>query len=158
MFVDAEVLRRQVPNWVPNSVFNYLTHVQTGEPIRVIARAKGCHASTILRQIQNTEARRDDLLIDLALRRLTAAIGRQTGTSNIEGKWTSMTKHDKPASKALPDEDELKREAPRMLRRLNEQGASLAIARDMEKAVIVKDAGDGQTLKTAVLDLSLIHI
>jgi hypothetical protein len=52
----------------------------------------------------------------------------------------------------LPDDTELNREAPRVLRRLNEAGACLAIGRDMEKAVVVRDMPDGQTLRTAVVD------
>ncbi len=52
----------------------------------------------------------------------------------------------------LIDDVELRRVAPRFLRRLNETGACLAIARDMENAVIVRDAADGQTLRTAVLE------
>lgn len=53
------------------------------------------------------------------------------------------------------EDEELRREAPRLLRRLNEAGACLAIARDMEKAVIVREDGDGQTVRTAVLECHL---
>lgn len=52
----------------------------------------------------------------------------------------------------LLDDDELRKVAPRLLRRLNETGACLAIARDMDKAVIVRETGDGQSLRTAVFD------
>ena len=55
----------------------------------------------------------------------------------------------------LPDDAEIKRSAPRILRRLNEQGACLAIAKDMDMAVVVRDDSDGQTLRTAVLDRKL---
>jgi hypothetical protein len=55
----------------------------------------------------------------------------------------------------LPDEAEIKRNAPRILRRLNEQGACLAIAEDMDMAVVVRDGPDGQALRTAVIDRKL---
>jgi hypothetical protein len=56
---------------------------------------------------------------------------------------------------ALPSDSELRRLAPRILRRLNEQGACLAIAKDMDTAVVVRDNADGQTMKTAKLDRKL---
>lgn len=51
----------------------------------------------------------------------------------------------------VPDEETIRKEAPRILRRLNETGACLAIAQDMENAVIVRDMPDGQALRTAVV-------
>lgn len=66
-----------------------------------------------------------------------------------------MTRSSTLAAEAAADDDELMREAPRILRRLNEAGASLAIAKDMEKAVVVRDAPDGQTMRTAVMDRTI---
>ena len=51
-----------------------------------------------------------------------------------------------------PTEETLDREARRVLRRLNEPGACLAIAKDMEKAVVARDSADGRTMRTAVVD------
>lgn len=56
------------------------------------------------------------------------------------------------ANSTVLDDKELRREAPRLLRRLNEAGACLAIAKDMDKAVIVRDTEDGRTIRTAVLE------
>ena len=56
---------------------------------------------------------------------------------------------------AMTDETQIRKEAPRILRRLNETGACLAIARDMEKAVVVRDTPDGRTIRTAVLERPL---
>jgi len=61
-----------MPEWVPPAAKVYLTHVCDGIPIRELARTKGCHASTVLRQIRKIEAERDDPLKDEALERLTA--------------------------------------------------------------------------------------
>lgn len=52
----------------------------------------------------------------------------------------------------LPDAAELRREARRVLRRLCEPGAVLAVALDMEKAVVVRDTASGTTERLAVLD------
>lgn len=54
-----------------------------------------------------------------------------------------------------PDDVDLKRDAPRILRRLNEAGATLAVAEDMEKGVVVRDMANGQTIRTAICDRSL---
>ncbi len=51
-----------------------------------------------------------------------------------------------------PDETTLAREARRVLRRLCESGAVLAVAAEMEKAVVVRDTGEGGSTRTAVVD------
>jgi len=66
---------QQVPSWVPEAALNYLAHTETGVPIRALARRVGRHASTVLRQIRAFETRRDDLLVDEALRRLGSILG-----------------------------------------------------------------------------------
>lgn len=49
-------------------------------------------------------------------------------------------------------ESRLKSEARRVLRRLCETGALLAVSADMDKAVVVRDTGSGQTLRTAIVE------
>ena len=51
----------------------------------------------------------------------------------------------------FPKDADVEREARRILRRLSEPGACLAVAKDMEKAVVVRDSA-GQTVRTAVVD------
>lgn len=55
----------------------------------------------------------------------------------------------------VPDEETLVREAPRVLRRLCETGAVLAVAAEMEKAVVVRDTPEGGSARTAVVDSHL---
>lgn len=137
-----------LPKWVPIETRRYLAHIESGESIRAIARAEGCHASTILRQVRRIESRRDDVLVDLALRRLEQLSGKE----KARAMKNSAKKVSVGEEGALKD-TELRREAPRILRRLNEPGASLAIAKDMEKAVVVRDGGaDGQAIRTAIID------
>ena len=54
-----------------------------------------------------------------------------------------------------PSEAEIAREGRRILRRLCETGAMLAVAKDMEKAVVVRDAVDGNNTRTAVVDRAI---
>ncbi len=146
------VADRDLPNWVPEAARNYIDHTENGRTIRELAREAGCHASTVLRQVRKTEARRDDPLIDKALVDLGA---RHTppGSSDIHKAKDSpnMNAMTRPPV-AAPDEETVVREARRILRRLCEPGACLAVAQDMEKAVVVRETGDGKTTRTAVVD------
>ncbi|MBY6006331.1 helix-turn-helix domain containing protein [Salipiger bermudensis] len=137
------------PAWVPDDARNYLAHTVDGEAIRKLAREAGCHASTVLRQVRRIETLRDDPLVDGALSRLgamrTRAIARQATKER-----TQMTDFSGPD--AAPDERKLSREARRVLRRLCERGAVLAVAAEMDKAVVVRDTGEGGSARTAVVD------
>lgn len=144
-----------VPAWVPQEVRHYLAHTEQGQSIRSLARVAGCHASTILRQVRRYETRRDDFLVDRALTRLGSAQSTDFAAfSDVEDEDT-MTLAVKTNEVVMPDEAEIRAEAPRVLRRLNEPGACLAIAEDMEKAVIVREDASGQTLRTAVIERPL---
>lgn len=140
-----------LPAWVPQAARNYLVHTEQGCSIRELARDAGCHASTILRQVRKTELRRDDVLVDEAL--------AQLGAEHLSGETENET-----AKKAIPmnamirrepttpDETTIEREARRILRRLCEPQACLAVAKDMEKAVVVRESSDGNPTRTAVVD------
>lgn len=135
-----------IPGWVPTEARHYLSHVELGKPIRALARSAECHASTILRQIRKLETRRDDPLIDDALETL----GRVSRTKTTFNKDTPvMTDLDKTT---MPDDETLTSEARRILRRLCETGAVLAVAAEMEKAVVVRDGAGGSSTRTAVVD------
>ncbi|KMW56852.1 Glutamate synthase [NADPH] large chain [Candidatus Rhodobacter oscarellae] len=58
-------------------------------------------------------------------------------------------------AETLPDTANLETEARRILRRLCEPEACLAIAPKMEKAVVVRELPDGRTIRTAVLDRAI---
>ncbi len=55
------------------------------------------------------------------------------------------------------DEQALTREGMRVLRRLAEPSAVMAIAPDLEKAVVIRELPDGKSLRTAVLERSVAH-
>ncbi len=139
---------RLLPRWVPVSVRRYLLHTEYGLPIRALARLSGCHASTVLRQVRKFENRRDDLLVDEALECLGRRRFRNLDRASKEFAQMSAPIRNTPP---CPDEATLEREARRVLRRLCEPGATLAVAREMEKAVVVRELPGGRTTRTAVV-------
>ena len=138
------------PPWLPPDLQIYLDHTEAGRSIRSLARERGCHPSTVLRQIRRHELRRDDPLLDTALVRLAAA-RRQPGRQSHE-ETCDMNAQPRTPKKSLPDEDRINAEARRILRRLAEPDAVMAISPGMDKAVVVRDPPDGRPVRTAVLD------
>jgi len=170
---DTDPLPDEVPDWVPAEARRYIAHTVSGESIRALARKAGCHASTVLRQVRKLELRRDDPLVDAALDRLSALQGldgpqakehdgmtsTQTEPGNpaalaVRTGGSTVARGEKPSA-AAPSDADLEREAPRILRRLCEAGAVLAVAENMEKAVIVRDDADGTSTRTAVVDAAI---
>lgn len=145
----SQTLRAALPNWVPQGALHYLAHTELGQPIRALARSADCHASTILRQIRRIETRRDDPLVDAALRRL----GQVHHMETLSEPQEEDAEMPVPPSDliAVPDAQTLNREAMRILRRLCETGAVLAVAAEMEKAVVVRDTAGGSSTRTAVV-------
>ncbi|MCF6443260.1 DUF6456 domain-containing protein [Nereida sp. MMG025] len=133
------------PSWVPDSARHYLWHTEAGHSIRALARNAGCHASTVLRQVRKLENRREDMLIDEALTHLGAL--HRDKTQAPEQKSTHQSGPD-----ICTDEATINKEARRILRRLSESGAMLAVAKEMEKAVVVRTAADNSTTRTATVD------
>lgn len=141
-----------VPRWVPDNVLFYIAHTEYGVSIRRLARLAGCHASTILRQVRSLEARRDDPLVDAALKDL-GPTQAQIASHNTDKEFATM-----PDTVSMPslteDISEFEKEACRILRRLAETGAVLAVAEGMEKAVVIRETGNGDQARTAVVSLA----
>ena len=135
-------MRTALPGWVPEEARTYLEHVETGTSIREIARGQGRHASTVLRQIRRFENRRDDPLVDEALAELGRAEPEVPHTASET--IVTLTK--------IVDDPTLAREGKRVLRRLAESGAVLAVAEGLEKAVVVRETSDTRSVRTAVVD------
>jgi len=138
------------PGWVPEAAAHYIRHVEHGLSLRQLARLSGCHPSTVLRQVRRLENRRDDPLVDAALRQL----GKSTTDKAPFAKGEPMAAHSRRDCTQTDDET-LDREARRILRRLTESGAVLAVVPDMEKAVVVRDTASGTTQRTAVVDTQI---
>lgn len=137
---------RDLPKWVPLAAKHYLAHTEDGLSIRALARATDCHPSTILRQVRRFEGRRDDPLIDAALKALA------------DQSSTDAAKAHKPAASNTDVQDDrltqerIDQDAKRILRRLCEPRAVLAVAREMETAVVVRETETGDSLRTAIVD------
>ncbi|HEX9858238.1 MAG TPA: DUF6456 domain-containing protein [Paracoccaceae bacterium] len=148
-----------LPAWLPEAVRLYLDHTEDGLSLRALARREGCHASTVMRQVRRYENRRDDPLVDEAL----AALGRVQGSRSPDPSKTDPAKKDAPDMTApirtqsamaslVLDDASIAREARRILRRMAEPGAVLAIAPDLDKAAVLRQASDGRMIQTAVVD------
>ncbi|MEM8692850.1 MAG: DUF6456 domain-containing protein [Pseudomonadota bacterium] len=141
-----------LPAWLPEAAKNYLVHTEVGLPIRELARKSGCHASTVLRQIRKFETRRDDPLVDAALRKLGADLGPGVSVSQFTQSEDVQPMAAHQQAESNEEKGGLSQDAARILRRLCETGAVLAVALDMEKAVVVREGQTGSAQKTAVVD------
>ncbi|MBA3909015.1 MAG: helix-turn-helix domain containing protein [Rhodobacter sp.] len=153
-----ELTAASLPDWLPAAVRHYLHHTEDGTSFRALARREGLHPSTILRQVRRFESRREDPLMDEAL----SAVSRralQSTDDPARKEDQPMSVHPRNSSAApkaeICDEQSLEREGRRILRRLAEPGAVMAIAPEMDKAVVLRDFPDGRSLRTGVLDRSV---
>jgi hypothetical protein len=155
-----ELTAASLPAWLPAAVRHYLDHIEEGTSLRALARREGMHASTILRQVRRFESRRDDPLMDEALSAISRLALRQSDDPARKEDQT-MSVHPRPQVAATPaeicDEEALAREGMRVLRRLAEPGAVMAIAPDMDKAAVLRELPDGRSLRTAVIERSVAH-
>ena len=135
-----------LPSWLPDAMRLYLDHTGDGVSIRELARREGAHASTVMRKVRRCELRREDPLVDEAL-----ALFADRSADPFAKEAAAMSAPIRTQSLKL-DDITLAREGRRILRRLAEPGAVLAIAPDMEKAVVMREFPDGQTARTGVVD------
>ena len=141
----------QLPSWVPESARAYLAHTTGGQTLRAVAAATGCAPSTILRQVRRIEHRRDDPLVDDIIERL-AEVAVEGTSSNHSKEHSAMSAM--PDRASLIDDDTLNREARRILRRLCEGDAVLAVAPGMPQAVVLRETGD-KPVSTATVPRSV---
>lgn len=112
----------KLPDWVPEDALRYLEHTESGQSIRQLARRAGCHPSTVLRQVRRIENRRDDPLIDGALTQLA--------------HWKVSERPKIGARSSQPVS--LEGNSAEILTRLSHPGAVLAVAEEMENAVVLR--------------------
>lgn len=142
-----------LPGWLPDAVRLYLNHTEDGISLRALARRDGKHASTVMRLVRRYEGRRDDPLVDEALAALLHCDPSDSAPPHSAAREDAqdMTAPIRPQS-LIADAATIDREGKRILRRLAEPGAILAIAPDMEKAVVMREFPDGRTLRTGVVE------
>lgn len=147
-----------LPDWLPEAARHYLAHVGGGRPLRRIAEAAGRAPSTICRHVRRIEDRRDDPLLDEALDRLGAHAETRPGQRHQQDQSKERVAMTAPfRTPTICDETTIAREARRILRRLCETDAVLAVAEDMDKAVVFRPGPDGTQTRTAVLDRKVAH-
>lgn len=152
---------KDLPDWLPDHAVTYLSHVAAGRTLRSIARDKGCHASTVLRQVRRVEIWREDPLVDEAfegLGRLYAAAPEPRNIFPEQEKSMQNSAVQPIATQSGPAQEErIAYEARRILRRLCEKGAFLAVAPNMEKAVVLREVVPGKQNRIAVVDRDVAH-
>lgn len=151
-----------LPQWIPVGVQRYLVHTEAGQSIRDLARGAGCHASTVLRQIRRVELRRDDPLVDASLEALSLRYFGTRPRPESHLKQADMSRKDKALihspeafKNSAISAEKLAEEGFRILRRLCESGAVLAVAENMEKAVVIRNDESGNSTRTAVVDAEI---
>ena len=147
----ADIVARAFPNAKTGSrqaAALYLAHTDRGESIRALARATGTHPSTVLRTVRRIEDRRDDPLLDTVLSGIEATTTREIAAPRpaalvapLEAKTATAGPpagpRDLPRDPATaPDEQTVRREAKRFLRRLTEPGSVLVVAPGADKGGI----------------------
>lgn len=143
--ISAEIECKSIMNWLPNEVQTYLQHTEEGESIRAIARRMGVHASTILRQVRKTEARRDDPLVDALL-------------SRLGGKMRDTSKQEVAFSFGTADEDPMTPHLVRVLRALLSPDTSLIVGNGVKTAVVLRSAEDSDPVAVAKAPVSVVEL
>ena len=147
-----ELTAASLPAWLPSAVRHYIDHIEEGTSFRALARREGLHASTILRQVRRFEGRREDPLMDEALAALSRLV-LQAAHDPAKKEDQPMSVHPRPpVAPDLCDETALAREGRRVLRRMAEPGAILAVSPEMDKAAVLRELPDGRSMRTAVMD------
>ena len=137
---------------LPGTVRAYLAHVEGGLGIRALARLCGCAPSTVTRQVRRVEARREDPLFDAALADWAARFRSTDLHDFATGDLARMVASTATTTATENFDDRCAREARRILRRLCEKDAFLAVAEGMEKAVVLRESVPGRHTRTAVVD------
>ncbi|SPF76290.1 hypothetical protein ALP8811_01292 [Aliiroseovarius pelagivivens] len=141
----TEIDCKSIMNWLPNEVQTYLKHTEEGESIRAIARNMGVHASTVLRQVRKTEARRDDPLVDSLLSRLGDELrdqSQQRATFSFQSS----------------DKDPMTPHLTRVLRALSTPDTSLVVAEGVETAVVLKTGPEEDPTAIAKAPVSVVEL
>lgn len=123
----------------------YVAHVHEGRSLRSLARETGLNPSTVMRRVRKVEDRRDDPLVD----DFFEAVLEQSDNLSLIGKGKKMmaVNSDKQLTKSVDIKEEM-----RVLRRLCETGAFLAIGADLPKGAIFRSKKGSKPTRIAVVN------
>jgi hypothetical protein len=141
---------------VPVGARLYVSHVAAGKSLRAVGKDHGCHASTVLRQVRHFENRRDDPLVDDALRRMDHAL-RKTSMTVPEWGGLSMTTHTS-GREFVSAGPKFEQEAMLNLQHLLHASSLLLVAPDMLMAVVTRKDKDGEHRQVSVMDRSIAEV
>lgn len=116
----------------------YLAHMIGGIPMRWLAAHLDCQPSTVMRAVRRVEQRREDPLMDALFDEIEARLHDGDGAQDLS-RETALTKTRTDAH----DDAQIEREARRILRRMCEPGAFLALARGADTACVFRRGDDG---------------
>jgi hypothetical protein len=106
-----------------------------------------------MRQVRRFEGRRDDPLIDAALRSLSEQVSAcDENVKKAKKMMNTAPPHATSVASVALTQARIDQEAKRILRRLCEQGAVLAVAREMETGVVVRVTPEGDQVRTAIVE------
>ena len=123
----------------------YVAHVHEGRSLRSLARETGLNPSTVMRRVRKIEDRRDDPLVDDFFEN---ALHRSHNRSEIGRDKETMTRIQKQTQQLSQNN----KEELRVLRRLCETGAFLAIGTDLPKGAVFRCKGTGTPSRIAVVN------
>lgn len=128
-----------------DSIELYVAHVHEGRSLRSLARETGLNPSTVLRRVRKVEDRRDDPLIDDLLDSALTGARNLCQAQRDDHTMANAIRKDQTA-------DVQHQEQMRVLRRLCETGAFLAVGADLPKGAVFR-AKDGEApTRIAVVD------
>ncbi len=133
----------------------YLAHTSKSMSLRAIARAQGVHASTVLRTIRRQEIKRDDPLVDEALECIERTYFTEPNVCH--GLQEPPTMLSEQNVQGVNDDPRVVSEAKRILRRLCETRAFLAVAPGVAQAVVFRESGPGGLSRIAVVSRDVAH-
>ena len=129
-----------------DKVWLYLAHTEMGISLRELARILGLYASTVLRRIRRIELLRDDPLMDEFIDRMASDFHNNP---NPMKALISMThSNEKINAREIS-------ETIRVLRRMCETGAFMAVTQGLENAVILREGARGKQTRSGVLDRAM---
>lgn len=143
------------PDWVPSSIRCYFAYQKTPYSLRTLAQFSECAASTVLRQIRGLEARKhNDILFAWGMDDIGAFFGAQLSLKyKGEAGMTVDILKDFSITK-----EQLEKEGKRILRRLCEPRALLAVSHNMENAVVMRLDEEGKAVRTAITTREIAKI
>lgn len=116
--------------------------------MRALSRQLGVHPSTVHRQVRRIEERRDDPLFDEAITMLDHAMKSGRSPAAVLKETVPVSARSHPADEP---ETVVMREAKRILRRMSESRAFLAVAPEAELAIVFRETVPGRPRQTASL-------